>query len=271
MPAGWLDPAPATGWAERWRAASAAAADVVAVATDGTRTDGPSVARAVAAAGGPDDLLVVGSSSPVRDLGLVLGLDGPGPRVLANRGLAGIDGTVSTALGAALATGRGHRRTRALLGDLTFLHDVGGLLRGPDEPHADLQLVVVNDDGGAIFAGLEPGALGESSAGARRTFERVFATPHGAHLAPLCAGFRVDHQLVQDVPRCATPSRRRATACRSWRCASGARTVVARACASRTTSGRPCARRCPRAAEGRENSQRTPRFVQASFKRGGVK
>lgn len=200
VPAGWLDPASATGWAERWRAASAAAADVVAAATDGTRTDGPSVARAVAAAGGPDDLLVVGSSSPVRDLGLVLGLDGPGPRVLANRGLAGIDGTVSTALGAALATGRGHRRTRALLGDLTFLHDVGGLLRGPDEPHAGLQLVVVNDDGGAIFSGLEPGALGESSAGARRTFERVFATPHGAHLAPLCAGYGVDHQLVQDVP-----------------------------------------------------------------------
>ena len=200
VPAGWLDPAPATGWAERWRAASAAGAGVVAAATDGTRTDGPSVARAVAAAGGPDDLLVVGSSSPVRDLGLVLGLDGPGPRVLANRGLAGIDGTVSTALGAALATGRGHRRTRALLGDLTFLHDVGGLLRGPGEPHADLLLVVVNDDGGAIFAGLEPGALGESSEGERRTFERVFATPHGAHLAPLCAGYGVDHQLVQDVP-----------------------------------------------------------------------
>jgi 2-succinyl-5-enolpyruvyl-6-hydroxy-3-cyclohexene-1-carboxylate synthase len=200
VPAGWLEPASATGWAERWGTASAAAAAVVAAATDGARTDGPSVARAVAAAGGPDDLLVVGSSSPVRDLGLVLGLDGPGPRVLANRGLAGIDGTVSTALGAALATGRGHRRTRALLGDLTFLHDVGGLLRGPDEPHADLQLVVVNDDGGAIFAGLEPGALGESSEGARRTFERVFATPHGAHLAPLCAGYGVDHQLVQDVP-----------------------------------------------------------------------
>ncbi|WP_455605188.1 2-succinyl-5-enolpyruvyl-6-hydroxy-3-cyclohexene-1-carboxylic-acid synthase [Cellulosimicrobium funkei] len=200
VPAGWLEPASATGWAERWQAASAAAAAVVAAATDGARTDGPSVARAVAAAGGPDDLLVVGSSSPVRDLGLVLGLDGPGPRVLANRGLAGIDGTVSTALGAALATGRGHRRTRALLGDLTFLHDVGGLLRGPAEPHADLQLVVVNDDGGAIFAGLEPGALGESSEGARRTFERVFATPHGAHLAPLCAGYGVDHQLVQDVP-----------------------------------------------------------------------
>ncbi|MBN0042447.1 2-succinyl-5-enolpyruvyl-6-hydroxy-3-cyclohexene-1-carboxylic-acid synthase [Cellulosimicrobium cellulans] len=218
VPARWLDPrpgaldpsgpAPGTApgratdprWLARWRAASAATAEVVAAATDGTLTDGPSVARAVVASCEPDDLLVVGSSNPVRDLSLVLGLDPGSPRVLANRGLAGIDGTVSTALGAAVAAGRPHRRTRALLGDLTFLHDAGGLLRGPHEPHVDLQLVVVNDDGGSIFTGLEPGGLGETSAAASRTFERVFATPHGANLAQLCAGYGVDHQLVQDVP-----------------------------------------------------------------------
>ncbi|MGN7704025.1 2-succinyl-5-enolpyruvyl-6-hydroxy-3-cyclohexene-1-carboxylic-acid synthase [Cellulosimicrobium sp. 22601] len=218
VPERWLDPRPDapdpsgpvpgpasdhatdTGWLARWRAASAAAVEVVAAATDGSLTDGPSVARAVVGACGPDDLLVVGSSNPVRDLALVLGLDADAPRVLANRGLAGIDGTVSTALGAAVATARPHRRTRALLGDLTFLHDAGGLLRGPHEPHVDLRLVVVNDDGGSIFAGLEPGALGETSAVAGRTFERVFATPHGANLAQLCAGYGVDHQLVQDVP-----------------------------------------------------------------------
>ncbi len=212
VPAAWLDPRPddraaatsdpaaGSGWLARWRAASAAAGAVVAAASDGSRADGPSVARAVVGACGPDDLLVVGSSNPVRDLALVLGLDADAPRVLANRGLAGIDGTVSTALGAAVATARPHRRTRALLGDLTFLHDAGGLLRGPHEPHVDLQLVVVNDDGGSIFAGLEPGALGETSEAAGRTFERVFATPHGANLAQLCAGYGVDHQLVQDVP-----------------------------------------------------------------------
>ncbi|MGN6239092.1 MAG: 2-succinyl-5-enolpyruvyl-6-hydroxy-3-cyclohexene-1-carboxylate synthase, partial [Cellulosimicrobium cellulans] len=177
-----------------------AAGEFVPAATYGSLTDAPSVARAVVSACGPDDLLVVGSSNPVRDLALVLGLDVDAPRVLANRGLAGIDGTVSTALGAAVATARPHRRTRALLGDLTFLHDAGGLLRGPHEPHVDLQLVVVNDDGGSIFAGLEPGGLGETSEAAGRTFERVFATPHGANLAQLCAGYSVDHQLVQDVP-----------------------------------------------------------------------
>jgi 2-succinyl-5-enolpyruvyl-6-hydroxy-3-cyclohexene-1-carboxylate synthase len=136
----------------------------------------------------------------VRDLELVLGLDGPGPAVLANRGLAGIDGTVSTAVGVALAAARRGLRTRALLGDLTFLHDVGGLLRGPDEPPVDLEIVVVNDDGGSIFATLEHGALAATGSAASATFERVFGTPHGSNLAQLCAGYGVDHQLVKDVP-----------------------------------------------------------------------
>ncbi|WP_255372017.1 2-succinyl-5-enolpyruvyl-6-hydroxy-3-cyclohexene-1-carboxylate synthase [Cellulosimicrobium sp. CUA-896] len=220
LPDGWLAPASTVddAFVERWRAASRAAAGAVDRATSGAVVDGPSVARAVARAGRPRDVLVVGSSSPVRDLDLVAGLLAPdvhpddpggwaGPRVLANRGLAGIDGTVSTAIGVALAVARSapagagadRPRARALLGDLTFLHDVGGLLRGPHEPHVDLQLVVVNDDGGSIFAGLEPGGLGATSVAAARTFERVFATPHGANLAPLCAGYGVDHQLVPDV------------------------------------------------------------------------
>jgi 2-succinyl-5-enolpyruvyl-6-hydroxy-3-cyclohexene-1-carboxylate synthase len=110
-----------------------------------------------------------------------------------------IDGMVSTALGVALAAAREGRRTRALLGDLTFLHDVGGLLRGPGEPAVDLEIVVVNDDGGSIFATLEHGELATGSAPGRATFERVFGTPHGANLAQLCAGYGVDHQLVLDV------------------------------------------------------------------------
>ncbi|MFC8800006.1 2-succinyl-5-enolpyruvyl-6-hydroxy-3-cyclohexene-1-carboxylic-acid synthase [Promicromonospora sp. NPDC057138] len=195
---------PPSAFLERWRAAGAQASRVLDDATcDDAVLGGPtahSVARAVAAVLGPDDLLVVGSSNPVRDLELVLGLDGPGPAVLANRGLAGIDGTVSTAVGVALAAARRGLRTRALLGDLTFLHDVGGLLRGPDEPPVDLEIVVVNDDGGSIFATLEHGALAATGSAANATFERVFGTPHGSNLAQLCAGYGVDHQLVKDVP-----------------------------------------------------------------------
>ncbi|MEU4388926.1 2-succinyl-5-enolpyruvyl-6-hydroxy-3-cyclohexene-1-carboxylic-acid synthase [Promicromonospora sp. NPDC023805] len=195
---------PPSAFLERWRAAGAHASTVLDdVTCDEAVLGGPtalSVARAVAAVLGPDDLLVVGSSNPVRDLELVLGLDGPGPAVLANRGLAGIDGTVSTAVGVALAAARRGLRTRALLGDLTFLHDVGGLLRGPDETPVDLEIVVVNDDGGSIFATLEHGALAATSNAANATFERVFGTPHGSNLAQLCAGYGVDHQLVKDVP-----------------------------------------------------------------------
>ncbi|WP_369370918.1 2-succinyl-5-enolpyruvyl-6-hydroxy-3-cyclohexene-1-carboxylic-acid synthase [Promicromonospora sp. Populi] len=188
----------------RWQAAGARVAQVLRdVTSDDAVIGGPtalSVARAVAGVLGPDDLLVVGSSNPVRDLELALGLDGPGPAVLANRGLAGIDGTVSTAVGVALSAARRGLRTRALLGDLTFLHDVGGLLRGPDEPPVDLEIVVVNDDGGSIFATLEHGALAGTGNVASATFERVFGTPHGSNLAQLCAGYGVDHQLVKDVP-----------------------------------------------------------------------
>ncbi len=101
---------------------------------------------------GADGMLVVASSNAVRDLDLAPMVP---IRTLANRGLAGIDGTVSTAVGAALANAG---PTYALLGDLAFLHDANGLLLGPAEPRPDLRIVVVNDDGGGIFSLLEQGA-----------------------------------------------------------------------------------------------------------------
>ncbi len=138
----------------------------------------PSVALAVAAVGSP---LVVGSSKPVRDLMLAPART----RVLANRGAAGIDGVVSTAVGAALAWGE---HTLALMGDLTFLHDANGLVIGPDEPRPDLTVVVTNNDGGAIFGLLEQGAPEHAAA-----FERVFGTPHGVDLEALCAATRTPY------------------------------------------------------------------------------
>jgi 2-succinyl-5-enolpyruvyl-6-hydroxy-3-cyclohexene-1-carboxylate synthase len=194
----WSGPAGDPTWLDLWRGAGEAARKVVA---DRATAPGPTtplaVAAAVAEASGPDDVLVVGSSNPVRDLDLVVDWD-LSPLVLANRGLAGIDGMISTATGVALAAARAGRRTRAVVGDLTFLHDVGGLLRGPHEPAADLQVVVVNDDGGSIFATLEYGALAEDAPETATAFERVFSTPHGADLAALCAGYGVRHRLVSD-------------------------------------------------------------------------
>jgi 2-succinyl-5-enolpyruvyl-6-hydroxy-3-cyclohexene-1-carboxylate synthase len=97
---------------------------------------------------------------------------------------------VSTAIGAAL--GRPHStRSLALLGDVTFLHDANGLVLGPREERPDLSIVVVNDDGGSIFASLEQGGPGHEE-----SFERLFATPHGVDLASLCAATRTPHWRV---------------------------------------------------------------------------
>jgi len=202
VPGAWLEPAPeASAWADRWRAAGAAAHQAVRdvlgelrSADDGA-LDPVLVADAVARASAPDDVLVVGASSPVRDLDLVAAWDEP-PHVVANRGLAGIDGSVSTAVGVALAARRaGLGRGRAYLGDLTFLHDVGGLHLAGDD--VDLQVVVANDGGGAIFATLEPGALAATGGRRRSTFERVFSTPHAVDLGLLARAYGASHVRVE--------------------------------------------------------------------------
>jgi len=184
-------------WLERWREADR----VVSRGLDALLAAEPAltpweVAGAVSRAVPPGGLLHVGASNPVRDLDLMVAPYGVGDRrlVIANRGLAGIDGVVSSAIGAAL--GRpATTRAFALLGDVTFLHDSNGLVLGPDEPRPDLQVVVVNDDGGSIFATLEQGGPDHAE-----TFERLFGTPHGVDLAALCAATRTPHWRVDSLP-----------------------------------------------------------------------
>ncbi|MCE0486121.1 2-succinyl-5-enolpyruvyl-6-hydroxy-3-cyclohexene-1-carboxylic-acid synthase [Ornithinimicrobium sediminis] len=177
------------GWAQSWHAAGAALARRVAPVLQDGSTTGPSAAVAVLGALADGDTLVLGSSNPPRDVDLADPATPRGARtVVGNRGLAGIDGMLSTAVGVAL-TAPG--RTVALVGDLTFLHDVNGLLIGPDEPRPDLTVVVLNDDGGGIFATLEHGAPERAA-----DFARVFGTATGADLAALCRGYGVEHRLV---------------------------------------------------------------------------
>lgn len=154
------------------------------------------VAGAVSRALPRGGLLVVGASNPVRDLDLMVARYEVGGRrkVIANRGLAGIDGTTSTAIGAALGRSSSSRAL-ALMGDVTFLHDTTGLFLGPREERPDLTLVVVNDDGGSIFATLEQGAPEHAD-----RFETLFATPHGVDVASLCAAARVPHLRVDTLP-----------------------------------------------------------------------
>ncbi len=179
-------------WLDVWRAADAAVGRRVDALLDGQPGLSPwTVARILGETLPPGGLLVVGSSNPVRDLDLMMPthLVGRRRKTIANRGLSGIDGTVSTAVGTALV--RQSSRAFAYLGDLTFLHDSNGLLFGEREPVPDLTIVVVNDDGGSIFATLEQGAPEYASA-----FERVFAAPAHADIAAVCAVSGTAYQRV---------------------------------------------------------------------------
>ncbi|MBV9319814.1 MAG: 2-succinyl-5-enolpyruvyl-6-hydroxy-3-cyclohexene-1-carboxylic-acid synthase [Mycobacterium sp.] len=161
-------------------------------------TTGLHVAAAVADALRPGDQLVLGASNPVRDAALV-GLDAHGIRVRSNRGVAGIDGTVSTAIGAALAHERTGGpgdippRTIALIGDLTFVHDSSGLLIGPTEPTPrQLTIVVSNDNGGGIFELLEQGDPRFSDVSSR-----IFGTPHDVDVGALCRAYHVESRQIE--------------------------------------------------------------------------
>lgn len=182
------------GWLSEWRDAGvrAEAAIELHLAAEPALT-GLQVADAVWE--NTTDNLVIGSSNPIRDVDLVASGDWHPLEVYANRGLAGIDGTISTAGGIALAAGI---PTRLLVGDLTFLHDSGGLLLGSGEEEPDLQVVVLNDSGGGIFGLLEHG---EPATLERygTAVERLFGTPHAADLAALAQGYGVPHRLVDTV------------------------------------------------------------------------
>ncbi|RRD49985.1 2-succinyl-5-enolpyruvyl-6-hydroxy-3-cyclohexene-1-carboxylic-acid synthase [Arachnia propionica] len=144
------------------------------------------VAAAVVRAVGPGEHLVFGASSSIRHADVAPVPEHPGT-CHANRGLAGIDGTLATATGIALATGA---PTTVLLGDLTLQHDLGALVLPPSEPTIDLRVILVDDDGGSIFGQLEQGAPEF-----RRAFDRVFRAPQGVDCseAALTFGWKVDN------------------------------------------------------------------------------
>jgi len=179
-------PGEETPWLEGWRRADGAARRAVDALLDaGDDLSEPRLARDLLLGLPEDALLWAASSMPVRDIDFYA-LARADVRVLASRGTSGIDGTVSAAIGAALAhAGPAY----ALIGDLAFLHDAPGLALGPSEPRPDLCLIVVNNDGGGIFSTLEQAAFTGS-------FERLFGTPHGAGLDHLAAAFGLPYQRL---------------------------------------------------------------------------
>ena len=177
---------PLFGWQGQWRAAGARAWLAVHDLLQSRPWPAePAVVADVVAAVPAGAAVVLGSSQPIRDTYLAAA-PRDDIRLVANRGLAGIDGTLSTSIGVAMGRGGG---AYALVGDLAFWHDATALLLGPAEARPDLCIVVVNNDGGGIFGLLEPG---ESQHGA--VFERVFGTPTGGDIAAWCAGAGVPHQ-----------------------------------------------------------------------------
>lgn len=152
------------------------------------------LAEAVWAATWPHDRLVLGASRLIRELDKVA--TGKRIPVYANRGLAGIDGTIATATGVALAAQRDEARpgvTRVLLGDLALLHDVGSLLGGHGEEWPRLQVIVGNDHGGTIFDGLEVARSADPALA-----DRVLLTPQDVDIAALASAYGWEHRLVTE-------------------------------------------------------------------------
>ena len=201
VPDEWLQPGTRdSSWLRAWEQVC----DALPSADDawGART----VARAVIESLGPSDVALVGSSGPIRSVDDVAPIweVGQAPTLLANRGLAGIDGTTSTAIGVALAVGQG---VTALMGDVTFLHDAGGLLIGPHERTPNLRIVVVNDGGGTIFSSLEHAAAEPAHV------RRVFTTPHAVRLDALARAYGMAHTAVASLPDLETALRRPISGC----------------------------------------------------------
>lgn len=202
-------------WLGEWmRASRAAAVDLSPTAPDGdglasadpkrrlgaisselsvlrARLDRVALVDAVWRASWPHDRLVFGSSRLVRVADDVLG--GKKVAVHANRGLAGIDGTVATALGVALASQADGAPgvTRVLLGDLALLHDVGALLLPAPEREPRVQVIVGNDGGGTIFDGLEVAARATED-----QRDRVLYTPQQVRLEHLASAYGWEYQSV---------------------------------------------------------------------------
>jgi len=124
--------------------------------------------------------LFVGSSRPVRDVEAFCH-PRSGIEVFANRGLAGIDGNLSTIFGIA----REFQNTYAILGDLTFLHDISALTNSASE---NIRIYVIDNNGGAIFSTLPQAGVDN--------FDQLFGTPHNLDLAKVCSGFNVSVSSV---------------------------------------------------------------------------
>ncbi len=193
-------------WTVRWRRVASAARQALDSALTGI--DEPFEGRAfreLAEVLPEGSSLFVGNSMPVRDLDAFYPALGRGVRLLGNRGAAGIDGVVSTAVGLAAA---GDGPVFLAIGDMSFYHDMNGLLVARMEG-IPLNVILLNNDGGGIFSFLSQASL-------PRHFERLFGTPHGLDFARVAHLYDMGYERPPDwaafrraVASCATARERR--------------------------------------------------------------
>jgi len=177
-------------WLEKWRRCDDAVDREIEKALERMPRSEPAVARALFRALNASDTLFCSSSMPVRDIEWFAGPQTGAPRVLANRGANGIDGVVSSVLGAA-KTSSG--RTVGFVGDLAFLHDLSGLVWGRNEEVPSATFVVIDNQGGGIFSFLDYPSAVEPA-----TFERGFGTPQGSSIAQVARALGCHVQSIED-------------------------------------------------------------------------
>ena len=182
-------------WLRRWQAADAAAAAALADWRAGRK--GPfegAIFESLPAAVPDGAIVVAGNSMPVRDLDAFLPTSERQVRCLGNRGANGIDGLLSTALGMAAAQ---ERPVLAVVGDLSFLHDLNALISAR-RLRLDATIVLVNNDGGGIFSFLPQASADLPGCGLPAHYEELFGTPHGMELGPLVRALGAEHEPADD-------------------------------------------------------------------------
>ncbi len=203
-------------WGERWRAADRMASQAILGELAGERLSEPGVALELGVLLPAEATLFVASSMPVRDLESFWPVRDRPPRVLCNRGANGIDGTVSSAFGAAAA---GEAPVVLLIGDVALAHDIGGLIAA-GRLQLTLTIVLIQNDGGGIFDFLPISSASlarESDADApdQDIYTRHVLTPTGLDFARAASLYGLEHELPEDLPALRSALERRLSASRS--------------------------------------------------------
>jgi 2-succinyl-5-enolpyruvyl-6-hydroxy-3-cyclohexene-1-carboxylic-acid synthase len=173
-------------WMSQWQRINDATQNVLARVRDQRLLDEQQVFAQLSALLPPAINLFIGNSMPIRELDTFLSKDRSPLKVYANRGVNGIDGVVSTAVGVSLVK----KNTVLAIGDLSFFHDMNGLLAAKLQ-HADLTIILINNDGGGIFSFLPQAAE-------KNHFEALFGTPHGLDFSHAAELYGANYVKVSD-------------------------------------------------------------------------